>query len=237
MDVRQFLRRLYAFIHCTCDCRNRRHHDADRCLLWTGRMLCCAPDGARILGGSDWPAHSISGWHQLERFGTWLALVANIGVVGGLVLLAVELRHNTQVVRAQAVAGLLTGQTSAETSFMGDDTAAAMATAIASPDSLSDEEILRMWAYLNTAVISAEQTYSMYSLGLATEEDRKAAASKVADWLSFPFGIVWWNEMKTNFPSDLAGDIDVALADRDPLYLQRQLEGMKKGLLELRRTK
>ena len=171
---------------------------------------------------------------KLERFGTWLALVANLGVVGGLVLLAVELRHNTQVVRAQAVAGLLTGQTSAETAFMGDDTAEAMAVAIVTPDALSDEEILQMWAYLNTAVISAEQTYSMYSLGLATERDRESAAGKAADWLSFPFGLIWWSEMKTNFPVELAADIDAALADRDPTYLQRQFEGMKKGLLELR---
>jgi len=170
----------------------------------------------------------------LERFGTWLALAANLGVIGGLVLLAVELRQNTQVVRAQAVAGLLSGQTSAETAFMGDDTASAMATAIVTPSALSDEEILKMWAYLNTAVISVEQTYSMYSLGLATEDDRRAAAGKAADWLSFPFGLVWWSEMKTNFPSDLAADIDAALADRDPAYLERQFEAIKGRLLELK---
>jgi hypothetical protein len=67
-----------------------------------------------------------------------------------------------------------------------------------------------MWAYLNATVISAEQTYSMYSLGLATHEDRQSAAKKVADWTSFPFGRIWWGEMKTNFPKSLASDIDAA---------------------------
>ena len=38
--------------------------------------------------------------------------------------------QNSQVVRAEAVASLLAGQSSAETAFMGDDTAAAMATAL-----------------------------------------------------------------------------------------------------------
>lgn len=50
---------------------------------------------------------------NLERSGGWLALVANLGVVAGLVLLAVELRQTTQVVRAQASVNLATGQTAA----------------------------------------------------------------------------------------------------------------------------
>jgi hypothetical protein len=173
----------------------------------------------------------------LDRFSGWLAIVANLGVVGGLVLLAVELRQNTQVVRAQAVASLLVGQTSAETAFMGDDTAAAMAVSLVSPELLSDEQILQMWAYLNTAVIAVEQTYSMYALGLATEADRKAAASKAADWVSFPFGRIWWKEMKSNFPADLAREIDAALLERDPNYLQRQFEGMKNGIRQLQSAK
>ena len=171
---------------------------------------------------------------KLERFGGWLAVLANLGVIAGLVLLAVELRQNTQVVRAEAVASLLAGQSSAETAFIGDSTAAAMAIALVAPEDLSDEQILQMWAYLNTAVLSVEQTYSMYSLGLATEEDRLSAAKKAADWISFPFGRIWWGEMKTNFPENLAADIDAALVDLDPDYLERQFEGMKRGLQNLK---
>ena len=170
---------------------------------------------------------------KFDRLGGSLAVLANIGVIAGLVLLAVELRQNSQVVRAEAVASLLAGQSSAETAFMGDDTAAAMATALVAPEDLTDEEILQMWAYLNTAVISAEQTYSMYSLGLATEEDRESAAKKAADWISFPFGRIWWGEIKTNFPTSLATDIDAALQDLNPNYLQRQFEGMRRGLQDL----
>jgi hypothetical protein len=163
-------------------------------------------------------------------------VLANVGVIAGLVLLAVELRQNSQIVRAEAILSHLAGQSSAETSFMGDDTAAAMATALAAPEDLTDEEILQMWAYLNTSVISAEQTYSMYSLGLATEEDRQSAAKKAADWISFPFGRIWWGEMKTNFPKSLAADIDAALLGLDPDYLQKQFEGMKRGLQSLKTT-
>ena len=167
---------------------------------------------------------------KLERFAGWLTVLANLGVIAGLVLLAVELRQNSQVVRAQAVASLLAGQSSAETAFMGDSTAAAMAIALVAPEDLTDEQILQMWAYLNTAVLSVEQTHSMYSLGLATDEDRQSAAKKAADWISFPFGLIWWGEMKSNFPDNLAADIDAALVNLDPDYLKNQFEGMKRGL-------
>ena len=73
----------------------------------------------------------------------------------------------------------------------------------------------------------------MYSLGLATQKDRESAAKKAADWISFPFGRIWWGEMETNFSISLADDIDAALVDLDPDYLQKQFEGMKQGLQDL----
>ena len=79
---------------------------------------------------------------KVERWGGWIALVANVGVVGGLVLLAVEVRHNSQVGRAQAVTNLLSSQIAGETAFMGEDAAAAIALAMSSPGDLTDEQIL-----------------------------------------------------------------------------------------------
>jgi hypothetical protein len=54
-------------------------------------------------------------------------------------MLAVELRHNTQVVRAQASVNLLTRQTSAEAAFMSEDTAAAFVKAINSPGTITTD--------------------------------------------------------------------------------------------------
>ncbi len=116
---------------------------------------------------------------KLDRFGGWLALVTNLGVVGGLVLLAVELRQNTQVVRAQAVTSLLAGQMSAETAFMGEDTAAAFVKALDSPGTMTDEEIVKVWAYLNVAMMAVMQTHSMYSLGLATDQAWETATGRL----------------------------------------------------------
>jgi hypothetical protein len=60
-----------------------------------------------------------------------------------------------------------------------------------------------------------------------------SAAKKAADWISFPFGRIWWGEMKTNFPKSLASDIDAALLDLNPDYLQKQFQGIKRGIQSL----
>jgi len=171
---------------------------------------------------------------NLERIGGWLALIANVGVLTGLILVAYELRQNNQMLRAQASASRLEGTTAAETAFMGDDTAEAMALALTAPEYLTDAQVLQLWAYLNSAMIAVQQTATMHDLGLATEDDRHAAVADAHAWLSWPFGRVFWGEMRTNYPPGLAQEIDAAL-DADPDYLLDQFENMRKGAAALSR--
>ena len=105
--------------------------------------------------------------------------------------------------------------------------------AINSPDTITDREIVQLWAYLNAAVLSVEQTHAMVELGLATEEDRKAAARTAAHWLGWNFGRVWWVEIKTNFPSVLVAEIDAAITTVGSDYLTHQFQGMKDGMASL----
>ena len=58
---------------------------------------------------------------NLDRWGGWIGLVTNLGVMGGLVLLTIEIRHNSQVMRAQAVTARLTSQIAAVSRRIGFD--------------------------------------------------------------------------------------------------------------------
>lgn len=117
---------------------------------------------------------------------------------------------------------------------MGEDTASAFVKAINSPGTITDREIVQLWAYLNSAVLSVQQTHTMFELGLATEEDQKVAARIAAQWLGWNFGRVWWAEIKSDFSSDLVTEIDAAIAAIDPNYLTHQLQGMKDGMARRR---
>ncbi len=116
---------------------------------------------------------------------------------------------------------------------MGEDAASAFVKAINSPGTITDRAIAQLWAYLNAALLSVQQTHTMFELGLATEEDQKAAARTAAQWLGWNFGRVWWAEIKTDFPSDLVTEIDAAITALDPDYLTHQLQGMKDGMASL----
>ena len=173
---------------------------------------------------------------QLDRWGGWITLFANLGVVAGLVFLGLELQDNSQVTRAEAATARLASQIAAETAFMGEDAATAVARAMATPDELSDREILQVWAYLNAAMLAIQQSYEMHRLGLATEEDWDGAVESAADWLGFPFGRVWWDAMKTNYPPELADAVDAQIDRADPKsdYWLRQLRAMREGARQLR---
>jgi hypothetical protein len=164
---------------------------------------------------------------KLDRFGAGLALAANLGVIASLVLLAVELRQNTQVVRAQAVANLATGISSGEAAFMGEDAAEAFVKAVYTPETLTNEEIAKVWAYLNVTMMAAQQVQVMYASGLATEEAWKNAQTWASVSISFPFGRLWWREMKIVYLTDLVETIDAALVEWDPETMQSAFERMK----------
>ena len=172
---------------------------------------------------------------KIDRFGGWLALGANLGVVAGLVLLAVELRQNTQVVRGQATASLMSGLASAEIALMGEDATAAFVKAVESPETLTSEDIFKVWAMLNVITLAARQTHEMYVMDLASEEAWRTAVGWASGTLNFPFGRVWWSEMKgvnPKLPIDLVEAIDAELVKTDPHDMRGMLERMKKAARE-----
>ena len=108
---------------------------------------------------------------EIERAGRWIGLIANLGLVAGLVLVALELRQSTRVAEAQAVSTFLAGQMAAEAALMGDDAAAALVKAIEEPSAMSSTEVMQVWTYLFTAVASIQGSYEMYELGMTRSED------------------------------------------------------------------
>jgi len=159
-------------------------------------------------------------------------LVGGVAVIGSLIYVGLQIRHNTRVLRGQAMTGLLVGESSAETAFMGADTSAAFVKACESPADLTGEEIAKLWAYLNVVTMAGQHMHQMHALGLASDDDRDAAVTSVANWLGFPFGGVWWNEVKEKLPRVFVGEIETGLA-ADPSSLLRQYEGMKQGVRAL----
>jgi len=60
-------------------------------------------------------------WTQLN---IWLSLLANLGVIAGLVLVAIQIRQNTGITRAQVTNDWYMADMQLELAMMGEDPAA-----------------------------------------------------------------------------------------------------------------
>lgn len=108
---------------------------------------------------------------NIEKINTWLTLIANVGVLAGIVFLALEIQQSNRIAIATTDLGIGEGFNSFNESVYEDkDMSVLLARAMSAEAEFSpDEEVaLRLWLYvfLNTHV-SAEIAYIN---GLATEE-------------------------------------------------------------------
>jgi len=82
-------------------------------------------------------------WDQGSR---WLTVLSNFGVIGGLVLVAMQMNLNSDAIKQQNEIELYRGLAAGELAFMGDSTATAFAVALFRPAKLDEIQIGQVWA-------------------------------------------------------------------------------------------
>jgi len=93
---------------------------------------------------------------NLDAVNKWLTLLANFGVIGGLVLVAIQMNFNTETISLQNDLELNRALAAGELAYMGDSTPLAYANAVFRPADLTEAQLGQFWAYLHHAR-SAEQ--------------------------------------------------------------------------------
>ena len=78
---------------------------------------------------------------NLDPLNKWLTLVANLGVMAGLGLVAMQMNFNTETIRLQNGSDLTRGFSAGELTLMGDTGAAAWTTAVLHPAELTDAQL------------------------------------------------------------------------------------------------
>src|SRR5262245_45469833 len=105
----------------------------------------------------------------LDRLNHWLTLLANVGVVAGLVLVAAQLHQNTEAIRVQAASSLSSRLSEADAIFVGDTIHLVMEKAIYHPNELTPAEMAQMWSYVDMYFAAAQDTWQAYQAGNADE--------------------------------------------------------------------
>lgn len=152
---------------------------------------------------------------DLAELISWIGIAANVGVVAGLVLVALQLRQNARITRAQVANDWFLADMQLELAMMGENPAATWAKAVFSPDDLDLTEAAILDRYFNFGLVQIQRLQKMHALGVADAEWMERT-SYLTWHLGNEVGRRWWAHFRGGFPDRFTRMVDGILTEADP---------------------
>ena len=156
---------------------------------------------------------------ESSKVAYWLQVGANLGVIGGLVLLAVQINQSVEITKAQIVNDYFIADMQLELKMMGENPSQSWTRAVYQPDDLSQEDRAVLDRYFNFGMIQIRRLATMRELGLA-EEDLGNWFDSLSWQLGNEAGRRWWNGGK-HWCSDESNDACQRFVERVNTVLVR----------------
>jgi len=102
-----------------------------------------------------------------------IGLLANIGVIAGIVFLGLELRQNNQLLEAEAIGALLETRINRSAELARNESLAALLVKNSRREALTDEELLRLTQFHIRIFLGFEKTYFLFQEGVISEDYMK----------------------------------------------------------------
>ena len=145
-----------------------------------------------------------------DKVNRGLTLAANVGVIGGLILVAFQINQNTQITRAQITNDYYLADMQLELAMMGDDPASSWTKAVYTPNELTNEDAAVVDRYFNFGLVQIQRLQKMHELGLA-DEDWESRIGYLGWHFGNEVGRRWWTYSKEGFPDDFVQTVDEVL--------------------------
>ena len=127
-----------------------------------------------------------------ERVNKWLTLGANIGVIVGIVFLALEIRQNSDLLRLQFINDDLLATAESETPMLGDAPAEVMMRSIYSPGEMTYADYRILDAYLTGKMELLVRRYRLGQEGILEEDAWKTTGFAYSWFFGYELGRLWW---------------------------------------------
>jgi hypothetical protein len=158
-------------------------------------------------------------WDKTTR---WLTIAANLAVLGGLILVAIQIRQNTAITRAQVANDYFMADMQLELAMMGDNAAASWIKAVYTPDELTPQDAAVVDRYLNYGFVQIQRLERMNELGLA--DDRWQDRISYLRWhLGNEIGRRWWDHARRFHSAEFGAQVDSVLAQDQAASANREL--------------
>jgi len=102
--------------------------------------------------------------------GQTISIVANIGVIAGIIFLGIELQQNNKLLRAEAIGSVLETRLDRQDRVLNGIDYAALLQRNAEQETLSPEDMIRMQASKARGLIGWQRDYFLYKEGILPEE-------------------------------------------------------------------
>ena len=151
-----------------------------------------------------------------DRVNSWLSLIASVGILVGLVLVAIELNQNTDQLRLQLVVQTTQKIFENNRDLLGDNPTSTIAKSITNPEDLTYEEFLIASSFVLNGLNEWEDRFFIHEKGLISDRDWKRHIDHNIGWtLGNRFAQQYWQIAKSVFEKEFVQYIDQALTNID----------------------
>jgi len=170
-----------------------------------------------------------------SKLSSWLQIAANTGIIAGLILVGLQLKQNSELLKTQLLYEESSRLVNLETQVVGESGAEVWAKSISDPENLNLAEQRVMEALLWSYVEQLRSTRLLGELGLLEDAEWRARVeSDTAFYLGNRYGRAWWANFKegtTTLAPDLTREIDLRLSavptDRTADYVRSTMERLR----------
>ena len=150
--------------------------------------------------------------------GQSLGILANLGVLVGIIFLAIEVRHASDTAQAQMVDSVITGHNTLNLAAFSDPQLARVVVAgFHDPSSLSDAEAVQFQFWFRAKINQELRLERLNQLGFESAEDRQSELKQIAGMLATPGGKLFLESNRGGFPASLLRDVQPYLEQEPSL--------------------
>ncbi len=149
-----------------------------------------------------------------DRINRWLTLGANLGVLVGIIFLAVEIRQNSELARIQLTDERMTTWQQGELVVLGDSIAHVWEKSVLDPASLSLAETRMLDAYLAFQLTNATRILHLETDGLMVPgATKRYLEGNMPFFFDTEFARAWWEIEGRTWEQELVEIAEPVIAD------------------------
>jgi hypothetical protein len=159
---------------------------------------------------------------ELSRVGSWLQVGANIGIVVGLVLVAIQISQQEEIAGTDVQSELYASTIDYYKALIGEDPAASVARAIYEPEALTNRDKVVLDALYSAEFAKAMRREALMEPG---EELSPGTARRwLGDVLTNRYAVAWWktSEPRWVFAPVHRKAIEAALRERSETPIRKK---------------